>query len=88
MQVITPQAAKAERKSRGEGLTEDEIKKNNVNMLCLYGLDKMKKVENTNDSIKAVLGELNVAFFYFLGQVGDLHKSTANVQCLNTIVYR
>ena len=88
MQVITPQAAKAERRSRGEGLTEDEIKKKNAIMLCLYGLHKMKKIEDTKDSIKAVLGGLNVASFYFPGQVGDLHKGTANVQCLNAIVYR
>ena len=88
MHVITPQAAKAERRSRGEGLTEEEIKKKNATMLCLYGLHKMKKVEDTKESIKAVLGGLNVASFYFPGQVGDLHKGTANVQCLNAIVYR
>ena len=88
MHVITPQAAKAERRSRGEGLTEDELKKKNATMLCLYGLHKMKKIEDTKDSIKAVIGELNVASFYFPGQVGDLHKGTANVQCLNAIVYK
>ena len=44
MHVITPQAAKAERRSRGEGLREEEIKKKNATMLCLYGLHKMKKV--------------------------------------------
>ena len=88
MQVITPQAAKEERKNHGEGLTEDEIKKKNATMLCLYGLHKMKKIEDTKDTIKAVLGGLNVASFYFPGQVGDLHKGTANVQCLNAIVYR
>ena len=88
MKVITPQAAKDERRSRGEGLTEEEIKKKNATMLCLYGLHKMKKIEDTKDSIKAVIGELNVASFYFPGQVGDLHKGTANVQCLNAIVYR
>ena len=86
--VITPQAAKAERRSRGEGLTEEEIKKKNATMLCLYGLHKMKKIEDTKESIKAILGALNVASFYFPGQVGDLHKGTANVQCLNAIVYR
>ena len=48
----------------------------------------MKKIEDTKESIKAVLGGLNVASFYFPGQVGDLHKGTANVQCLNAIVYR
>ena len=48
----------------------------------------MKKIEDTKDSIKTVLGGLNVAFFYFPGQVGDLHKGTVNVQCLNAIVYR
>ena len=88
MQVITPQAAKEERRSRGEGLTEEEIKRKNATMLCLYGLHKMKKIEDTKDSIKAVIGGLNVASFYFPGQVGDLHKGTANVQCLNAIVYR
>ena len=88
MHVITPQAARAERRSRGEGLTEEEIKKKNATMLCLYGLHKMKKIEDTKESIKAVLGGLNVASFYFPGQVGDLHKGTANVQCLNAIVYR
>ena len=88
MHVITPQAAKAERRSRGEGLTEEEIKKKNATMLCLYGLHKMKKIEDTKESIKAILGGLNVASFYFPGQVGELHKGTANVQCLNAIVYR
>ena len=48
----------------------------------------MKKVDDTKESIKAILGGLNVASFYFPGQVGDLHKGTANVQCLNAIVYR
>ena len=86
--VITPQTTKEERRSRGEGLTEEEIKKKNATMLCLYGLHKMKKIEDTKDSIKAVIGGLNVASFYFPGQVGDLHKGTANVQCLNAIVYR
>ena len=51
MHVITPQAAKAERRSRGEGLAEEEIKKKNATMLCLYGLHKMKKVEDTKESI-------------------------------------
>ena len=54
MHVITPQAAKAERRSRGEGLTEDELKKKNATMLCLYGLHNMKKIEDTKDSIKAL----------------------------------
>ena len=88
MKVITPQAAKEERRNRGEGLTEEEIKKKNATMLCLYGLHKMKKIEDTKDSIKSVIGGLNVASFYFPGQVGDLHKGTANAQCLNAIVYR
>ena len=88
MQVITPQAAQAERRSRGEGLTEEELRKKNATMLCLYGLHKMKRINDTKDSIKAVLGGLNVASFYFPGQVGDLHTGTANVQCLNAIVYR
>jgi hypothetical protein len=57
-------------------------------MLCLYGLHKMKKIEDTKDSIKSVIGGLNVASFYFPGQVGNLHKGIANVQCLNAIVYR
>ena len=48
----------------------------------------MKKIEDTKESIKAVLGGSNVASFYFSGQVGDLHKGTANVQCLNANVYR
>ena len=48
----------------------------------------MKKIEDTKKSIKVVLGALNVASFYFPGQVGELHKGTANVQCLNAIVYR
>lgn len=88
MQVITPQATQAERRSRGEGLTEEELRKKNATMLCLYGLHKMKRINDTKDSIKAVLGGLNVASFYFPGQVGDLHTGTANVQCLNAIVYR
>ena len=57
-------------------------------MLCLYGLHKMKKIEDTKDSIKAVLGGLNVVSFYYPCHVGELHKGTANVQSLNTIVYR
>ena len=65
MQVITPQAAKAERRSRGEGLTEEEIKKKNATILCLYGLHKMKKIKDTKDSIKAVIEGLNVTSFYF-----------------------
>ena len=88
MHVITPQAVKEERRNRGEGLTEDEIKKKNATMLCLYGLHKMKKIEDTKDSIKSIIGGLNVASFYFPGQVGELHKGVANVQCLNAIVYR
>ena len=88
MQVITPQAAKAERRNRGERLMEEEIKKKNVTTLCLYGLHKMKKIEDTKNSIKTVIGGLNVTSFYFLGHVGDLHKSTDNVQCLNATHYR
>jgi hypothetical protein len=83
----TSSQIKAERRSRGEGLTKDELKKKNATILCLYGLYKMKKIEDTKDSIKVVLGGLNVASFYFPGQVGDLHKGTANVQCFNAIVY-
>ena len=30
----------------------------------------MKKIEDTKESIKAILGGLNVASFYFPGQVG------------------
>ena len=69
MQVITPQAAKAERRNRKERLTEEKIKKKNVTTLCLYGLHKMKKIEDTKNSIKAVIGGLNVTSFYFLGHV-------------------
>jgi hypothetical protein len=57
-------------------------------MLCLYGFHTIKKIEVTKESIKAMLGGLNITSFYFPGQVGDLHKGTANVQCLNAIVYR
>ena len=34
----------------------------------------MKKIEDTKDSIKAVIGGLNVASFYFSGQVGDTQR--------------
>ena len=43
MHVITPQAAKVERRSREERLIEDKIKKKNVTMLCLCDLHKIKK---------------------------------------------
>ena len=55
MHVITPQAAKVERRSREERLIEDKIKKKNVTMLCLCDLHKIKKIEDTKDSIKAIL---------------------------------
>ena len=55
MDIITPQAAKAERMNRGEGTIEEKIKKKNATMLCFYGLHKIKKIEDTNDSIKAAL---------------------------------
>ena len=43
MRVITSQAAKVDRRSHGEGLTEEKFKKKNVTMLCLYNLHKIKK---------------------------------------------
>ena len=88
MPIITSQAAKTERRSRREGLTEEEFKKKNVTMLCLYGLHKSKKIEDTKDFIKAFLKGFHLAFFNFSRQIGDRHKGTANVQCLNAIIYR
>jgi len=88
LHVITPLDAQAEKRAKGEGLTEEELKKKNSTMLCLYGLHKLKKVEETKKAIKEVFGEKNILGLYFLGQVGDLHKGSVNVQCLNPIVYR
>jgi len=57
--------SQAERRTRSNGLTKKEFKKKNATMLYLYGLHKMKKVEDTKDSIKAIIGDLNVVSFYF-----------------------
>ena len=67
---------------------KEELKKKNATVLYLYGLQKMKKVEETKLSIEAAMGEKNILMIFFPGQVGNLHKGAANVQCLNPIVYR
>ena len=78
LHVIIPQTAKAKKRARGEGLTEEELKKKNATMLYLYGLHKMKKIENTKGSINDIMGEKNISS-YFLGHIGNLHKGAANV---------
>ena len=89
MHVITPFTARAEAKeSRGPRLTEIELKKKNATMLCVYGLYKMKKIENTINFINAIVGEKNVVSYYFPRRVGELHIGLANMQCLNPTVYK
>ena len=89
MHVITPLTARAEaREARSLKLTEIELKKKNATMLCVYGLHKMKKIEDTINSINAIVGEKNVISYYFPGRIGELHIGIANLQCLNPTVYK
>ena len=89
MHVITPLIARAEaREARGLKLIEIDFKKKNSTMLCVYGLYKMKKIEDTISSINAIVEEKNVISYYFLGRVRKLHTRTTNLQCLNPIVYK
>lgn len=87
MTAIMLQIAKFEKGARGEDLTKDEIKLKNATMLCIYRLFKMEEVEETKISIKVVIGEKFVVSF-FLRQIRDFHKGSANMQCLNLIIYK
>ena len=87
--MITPLSARSKTKAtRGPKITEIELKRKNATMLCIYGLHKMKKVEDTIISINAIIGGKNVLSFYCPGRVGELHTSPTNVQCLNLTVYK
>ena len=84
MHVISPLTARVEAtESRGPRLprlTEMELKKKNAIMLCVYGLHKMKKIEDTISSINAIVGGENVLSYYFPGRVGKLHTGFVNMQ--------
>ena len=91
MHVISPLIARAKARPKGPRLPklrELELKKKNATTLCVYGLHKMKKIEDTINSINAIVKEKNVLSYYFLGSLGELHTGTVNMQCLNPIVYK
>ena len=74
MHVISSFKVRAEvREIRGLRLTETKFKKKNATMLCVYDLDRMKKVKNTISSINTIMGEKNVISYYFPRRVGELH---------------
>lgn len=77
--VITLQTAKAEKRARTEGLTEEEIRKKSSTMLSIHDLYKMKQIEDSKDSITAIIGGKNIVSFVFPGQVRDLHEGTINI---------
>ena len=87
--MIAPLSTRLEtRATRGPKIIEIELKKKNATMLCVYGLHKIKKVEDTISSINAIIGEKNVLSYYFPKRVGELHIGLANVQCFNLTVYK
>ena len=89
MHVITPLTVRVEaRVTRGPKHTEIELKKKNATMLCVYGLHKMKKIEDTISSLNAIVEKKNVISYYFPRRVGELHTGIANMQCQNPTVYK
>ena len=67
---------------------EDKVKKECL-ILNLYRLSKLMKVDATSKGIKQKMGEKNVVLIWYHKQDKTWrHGSSANVQCLNPIVYR
>ena len=56
-----------------------EFKKKNATILCVYGLYKMKKVENSINSMNAIIKMKNVLSYYFFGMIGKLNIRSTNV---------
>jgi hypothetical protein len=58
-------------------------------ILSLYRLPKLMKVDFTSEGIKQKMGEKNVvSIWYHKQDEFGRHGGSANVQCLNPIVYR
>ena len=67
---------------------EDKVKKDCLT-LSLYRLPKLLTVDATSEGIKQKMGEKNVVSIWYDKQdEAGRHGGSANVQCLNSIVYR
>jgi hypothetical protein len=56
--------------------------------LCLYKLPKCANIEIITHALKEKMGAKNVVDIYYHASNGQRHSGKANVECLNSIVYR
>ena len=56
-------------------------------MLILHNLQLTKNADETLHEIKELMGDKNIASYYFSKLKGKLHTGSVNIECLNPTVY-
>jgi hypothetical protein len=74
--------------NKGDQLSREDIIKRNCLVLIAKGLNLTKPMEATTEVLKTHLGPKNVASIFYPRQKGSTHSGIANVECLNSAVYK
>ena len=74
--------------TRGDQLSREEVIKRNCLVLIVKGLNLTKPMDSTTEVLKTHLGPKNVASNFYPREKGSTHSGIANVECLNSAVYK
>ena len=74
--------------NRGDQLSREDVVKRNCLVLIAKGLNLTKPMDSTTEVLKTHLGPKNVASIFYPRQKGSTHSGIANVECLNSAVYK
>ena len=73
---------------KGDQLSREDVVKRNCLVLIAKGLNLTKPTDSTSEVLKNHLGPKNVASIFFPRQKGTTHSGIANIECLNSAVYK
>ena len=74
--------------TRGDQISREYVVKRNCLVLIAKGINLTKSTDSTTEVLKTHLGPKNVALIFYPRQKGSTHSGIANVECLNTAVYK
>ena len=74
--------------NKGDHLSREDVVKRNCLVLIAKGLNLTKPMDSTTEALKSQLGPKNVASIFYPRQKGSTHSGIANVECLNSAVYK
>jgi hypothetical protein len=74
--------------TRGDQISREDVVKRNCLVLIAKGLNLTKSMDSTTEVLKTHLGSKNVTSIFYPRQKGSTHNGIANVECLNSAVYK